>query len=334
MNVGNLLNKHNPYANTHASDEWILPTQCIGIEIEIEQAANFEFKLLENTNLWKRVKEGSLRNDGREFATVGMGLLGSGLTRAINDFEKALKKCEATEVSYRTAIHIHLDVTDMTMQEFKTFLVLYCIYEMQLFQWEGNNRDGNIYCVPWAASAGLPAKVAGLFGHTKHDYFIDYLHKHFRKYAALNLESLYRFGTVEFRHLLTTKDMQKVRNWINIIMQLKHSSRAICILQEEQENHDLMLLLSALGWADFNALVWQDMAEQVLEGQIDKCFWDAMADAQQIYYEAGERIERSPIPKGNLLEAKFDEAPVDAEELREKKKKDLNKLFNYVGLEV
>jgi len=41
------------------------------------------------------------------------------------------------------------------------------------------------------------------------------------KYSALNSNSLATFGTLEFRHMAGTVDINKISDWINILLQLK-----------------------------------------------------------------------------------------------------------------
>jgi hypothetical protein len=89
--------------------------------------------------------------------------------------------------------------------------MLYQLFERVLFKYIGNDRDKNIFCVPWHETQlhfGIVSKMDkhGLMGI-----------KQWQKYTALNLLPLFSQGTVEFRHMAGTPNQQYILDWCNLI---------------------------------------------------------------------------------------------------------------------
>jgi hypothetical protein len=97
------------------------------------------------------------------------------------------------------------------MEQVKVLALVYQTVERLLFGFVGNEREDNIYCVPWHQS-GITAA------------FVDRLDKNpgrqaanWIKYAALNFKTLRELGTLEFRHLHGTCDVPFLIQWINLL---------------------------------------------------------------------------------------------------------------------
>jgi hypothetical protein len=77
---------------------------------------------------------------------------------------------------------------------------------------EGYCRDTNIYCIPWSQCRANVMLVNKLLlepaGTATHRW---------QKYTALNLLPIQTQGSVEWRHMHGTADMEKLTTWLNII---------------------------------------------------------------------------------------------------------------------
>lgn len=206
-----------------ASDEWVLPSQRIGVEIELE---NVRVGTIPNMfpAMWEVGQDHSLRNNGAEFSTTGHGLFGVDLANALRVFE--VSHPPTWRISERTGLHVHIDVSDLeTYPQLGTMCLNYALLEKLIFQWIGHGRDHNINCLPWYKAQGDLKTVSDII--TKRSPTVSEFVRSVRsvqRYSALNLLSLSKFGTVEFRHMQATFDFAKIRIWINIIMQLKKSA--------------------------------------------------------------------------------------------------------------
>lgn len=213
---------HRNYEKTLPENKYPLEDNNIlfGLEIEVENIS----KIPEFDFYWRTVKDGSLRNNGREFVSIPL--------RA-NQIEPALLYLKDRLAFYgndykfspRTSVHIHMNVRDFTWDRVKTFVLLYAIFEKHFFHLVGKVRENNIFCVPLY-------KTNQLWGILQ----LEECNK-WHKYNALNLACIYgdddvkRYGTVEFRHLYGTLDINTIITWINNIECLHKYSKVVSLEQ-------------------------------------------------------------------------------------------------------
>src|SRR3989344_9687671 len=204
---------------------WKLPSTMIGLEIEMEGTLNPISELGSNyTILWEQKEDSSLRvvDEYNPFEIIfKVPLSGKDLSEAINQYEIGLQKLKTPPVwGERTSIHVHLDVRECTLKQLFNILVYYTIFEAPLFKFAGPLRSTNIFCLPFASAEGRIFE--GLSeGNLYYDDHLSKLTSESLRYSALSLYSLKKYGSLEFRHLAGTSDVQKIRTWINIIMCLK-----------------------------------------------------------------------------------------------------------------
>lgn len=185
---------------------------AVGIEIEVEnlQETGYNFKL------WDTVHDGSIVN-GVEF--VSKPVWGTAIKDALDEMRVLFKEHDPY-LSFRTSVHVHVNALDMTPEQLEHFVILYLMYELPLFRLHEHwGRYDNIFCVPARKSIKVQDGYAQLLqdltaNRVRPDY-VGY------KYSAFNPNALARFGTMEFRHMGGTADMDEVDKWINILLQLK-----------------------------------------------------------------------------------------------------------------
>jgi len=179
------------------------PSLLYGVELEIENVPNYEdFRTAGITDK----ADGSLRNNGREFVTTVMSL--SNLNYCLNAF---FTKAKLTKENYseRCSVHVHTNVTDMEWDQLKTLLMIYQVVEPLLFEWIGEERNNNIFCVPLHQTNITYKSI------TKDSDFTKY--KRWEKYTALNLLPMYSLGSVEWRHMAGTCDLTRIITWCQLI---------------------------------------------------------------------------------------------------------------------
>lgn len=177
--------------------------ELVGIEIEIE---NYISSKHTYHPFWLSKDDGSLRNHGREFVTKPVQAEYVPFLLH-NLFHTHLK--ESASCTPRTSVHVHLNVLDMPMEKINLFVLYYSLYERVLFSWIGKNRYKNIYCVPITSCS--------LMNALKNKIVPDW-----SKYTAVNLLPVSRQGTIEFRAMHGTKDLNKLCKWVNMIVHMKH----------------------------------------------------------------------------------------------------------------
>lgn len=200
------------------------PTTYVGVEIELEQVK----WIVDNCpSSFRPHDDGSLKLNGKEFVTIPIpfGYLEQELTRLTAALAPPL-------ISSRCSIHVHLNVRNFSLEELHKFLLLYLIFERNLFRISGDRYTNN-FCTPLHS---YPPVVANFLKVTAEDFVFDELPTWY-KYFALNLSPIWGgetrqvLGTAEFRHSKGTLDVKEIVNWINFIVSLKIA--AIQIDKEE-----------------------------------------------------------------------------------------------------
>lgn len=227
MYVGQLVSKM-PVSKIKAGDDSLVDSDTLlGVEIEVEGCKKTLPPSNNASNYWRKETDDSLRNNGAEFV-FAEPLYGADVVKAITHFCE-VARANSYVISERTGLHVHMDVRSMELEQFRNFCVLYALLEKPLYRWIGDRRDQNIHCLSWYTAEGdikaigqifkIPAQAASVI-HT------------LNRYAGLNLQALEKFGTVEFRHMKTTFDSERIINWINIILCLR---KAACAWQDKTE---------------------------------------------------------------------------------------------------
>jgi hypothetical protein len=180
------------------------PTLIYGVELEIE-GCNYDDYRSHCVPGMEYHEDGSLRNHGAEYVTHPMRM-----RELVYVLDQFFKKNKFTESNYseRCSVHVHVNVQDMTTDQVKTILMLYQVFERCFFEWVGEERDKNIFCVPWYATNLTYSVLEGNLIQKG---------KKWQKYTALNLLPIYELGTIEFRHMAGTNDLSKIVQWCNLI---------------------------------------------------------------------------------------------------------------------
>jgi hypothetical protein len=186
------------------------PTLLYGVELEIEGLDE------EKEDRMRRCvpgvayhDDGSLRNNGGEYVTAPMNF--ATLEYVLDQF---FHKNKLTDANYseRCSVHVHVNCCDLTLDQIRLILCLYQITERVLFNFIKADRKNNIFCVPWSESV-IGAKVLS----SENSLFTVLRRNNWHKYSALNLLPIHSQGTIEFRHMEGTKDLNYILNWCNII---------------------------------------------------------------------------------------------------------------------
>ena len=85
--------------------------------------------------------------------------------------------------------------------------------EEVLQYYSGEDRKGNLFCISSREAAGIITEVTRAVERGSFERFIGDRYK----YAACNLSSLYKFGTVEIRTMKGATSDDQVINWLSIL---------------------------------------------------------------------------------------------------------------------
>lgn len=206
----NTLEKMKTYYNAGELEDDTL----VGLEVEVENI----FSPPSSDNIWIKSKDGSLRNNGYEF--ISLPTKARYVPTALTYLKKNLYDENKPDFSVRTSLHIHVNVQDFTLEQIKSFVLLYLCFESLLYKYVGGNRSKSIFCVPLTHS-GYISRLSALFNASS---FREVQFNYWHKYTGLNLLPVSSLGTIEFRHLLGTDDIPKITNWLSLILALKQEA--------------------------------------------------------------------------------------------------------------
>ncbi len=206
------------YEGLHGKIATRAPTTYVGLELEFEKVS-----MKNNTpSSFKTVNDGSLKLDGKEFVTVPIRLC-----YLEQELKRLLSSMKPPFISSRCSVHVHLNARDFTHQELYRFVLLYLIFERSLFTFSGG-RDNNIFCTP--LHSYLPMVTENVNQLITEGGIKNMIWK---KYLALNLcpiwgnedEGSSRLGTIEFRHMAGTTDVELILTWISLLTSLKIAAK-------------------------------------------------------------------------------------------------------------
>jgi hypothetical protein len=202
---------HHPHLIARVPYPFAAPKVGVGIEVEVENV----LKVDPNVNLffWHMKPDGSLRNGGQEFITPGV-ISVSLVEVALRQLFEGLNS--DVDFSSRTSIHVHMDVHQLNLDQLLGLLLTYTAVENLMFKFVGTNRRTNIFCVP-ITETGLFDFLAG----GKPKAVLHAIDQYWSKYTALNLLPIVSQGSVEFRHMPGTNNIENILRWIDLITRLK-----------------------------------------------------------------------------------------------------------------
>ncbi len=161
-----------------------------------------------------RVEDHSLRNNGYEYKTKPCTF---DQTLELFKYLHTNLKVGKDAFSHRTSTHVHVNVRNLEVSTVRQLVLTYALLEPLFFKYVGSVREHSIFCVPLSFTT-LP---------TSYKKDIKYLHGIWHKYTAFNIlplglgkNSEQGLGTIEFRHLYGTNDMNVFKTWLTILKEL------------------------------------------------------------------------------------------------------------------
>ena len=234
----------------------------VGIELEYEHCK------MDNVGaslVWRTDIDHSLRTGGLEF--ISMPLKEEQLHDSLVEVLAMAKKCKA-KVTPRCGLHVHVNATDMTWQQLYQFTTYYALLEPTMFNEMAPGREMSHFCVPtWTNTAlteymyadGQRLRNGIRVPNTKTENWQKaamYLaggpgHSRYRlrmlstpKYAALNMASLKKFGTLEFRQAPSSLDIKFIERWTQLLLDIRRVSMTYNDATEIVREYDAYGLLT------------------------------------------------------------------------------------------
>ncbi len=209
----------------------------VGIEIELE-GTNLP-REVGGGAVWTVTRDGSLRDEAYEYV-LSVPIERKAVKGALSSLYERLNRSVLTD-SGRAGVHVHVNIRDLTPHQLYNFILLYLVFEKNLVNFCGEDRVGNLFCLRAIDAEFLLVNIRKLM--RTHDFSLtktDTL-----RYAAMNLTSILKYGSLEFRAMASPVTQKKIEDWVRLLLRLKD----FAIELESPTN--VVLGVSELGGADF-----------------------------------------------------------------------------------
>lgn len=264
-----------------------------GIELELE---NIDYDAIDNMdwNYWVTHGDGSLQEDGREFVLSGPKG-GDAVVNALNEFYN--NNVNAT-AGLRTSTHIHINASDLTVGELRSMLVVSYTVEAALFRWIGENRKWCGYAMSLAEmpSDRLRKILTGNTGRMVLQAISA--QRNNDRYYGVNVSSIVKHGTVEYRHFPGKPTREELENWLDFVRAMKRAGQTLPFpelgerIETEQQLRDFLASV-------IPGNVWSHLRSVEIAGEFWQSFNEIMALSEP--NEDIERMDRLVFMKPQLL---------------------------------
>lgn len=190
-----------------------------GVEIEAEGVG---LPIMDD-GVWRTERDPSLASglEAHEYVLCQpMSLEGC---KAALDALAAIYKDKGTNVveTETSGVHIHLNVQEYTPREFFTLATTYFVLEELLLTYCGPYRQGNHFCLSSQHAEGQVYELVQSAINRK----MGNLNKEQIRYSSFNVYSLFKYGSVEFRAMRGTGDLDAIWEWLEIIDRLREGAK-------------------------------------------------------------------------------------------------------------
>lgn len=198
----------------------LFPGDVIGVELEYEG----EHLHINPVEFWKTNVEHSLREyKGHlpvEYVLI-KPLPRDKLTSALKYLEAKMKAAGSNPVSSpRTSTHVHLNAQGMTWKQIITWVCTYALVEDILVEYSGKERIGNLFCLRTRDTHHFITCLESAIKNEQYNLVTD----HQLRYTSMNLASIQKFGSVEFRSMRSPISFDDLNKWIDVLQAIKVAS--------------------------------------------------------------------------------------------------------------
>lgn len=200
-----------------------------GVEIELEGKKVITEEPFV-TKFWAQHHDGSLRSakNGPQYDQCIEYVFKHPLTRdeTVEALTSLLTYLKSPGVkvfdSYRTSIHVHVNCMAETFRTIVNFITLSIIFDELFVSQNGQYRIGNNFTLRTRDAEGQLNDL--IYSITNYANPFSGINAHHR-YSSVNIASLGKFGTMEFRSLECTTDLERVIHWVDTCQALKVAAR-------------------------------------------------------------------------------------------------------------
>lgn len=188
-----------------------------GVEVEVEGRG---LKFLDHNvdGPWKTEADGSLRGGFPEGCceyVLHKPIPFGRVKPALEFLGKALDEAKEVNFSFRTSVHVHYNVQEYSAVQVMNMIYTYILIEGAMMNFCGEERINNRFCLRVRDAEGIIPILQQGFGDGLQSFRL--VNENAARYSALNICSLMKYGSLEFRGMHGTSDINKLMTWITAI---------------------------------------------------------------------------------------------------------------------
>lgn len=241
-------------------------TPLFGVEVELEglgldresRCNMTDLGVREYRDRWRAVHDGTLRNGGVEFVSLGVQTQKQ-IRASLHRMMRELYDRHDISESFRTSSHIHVDVRDLSTAQVMVFFLNLVNREDELFQVGGAGRERSPFCVPCNNPVGIIGSLDQINYQRGNRARLYTTRTIGQKYNSFNTTAIGRLGSIELRHFAPiTKGAVFVRitniilECYSIAKECRVSSTSRLLMSVPRKQHSLLAHSQAMDWINQN----------------------------------------------------------------------------------
>ena len=257
-----------PVPEEAADHRW---SDYLGLELELEGIHDPP-----RVQWWLLHEDGSLRN-GWEYVTEAP-LYGEDVELALDSF---YDRVDSWDANPRTSTHIHVDFSRETVGTLRSMVVIVYALEAGLYDVIGVDRKWAGYAAPLREMS--VNRLRNLLSPDSSALsFVEAVGsgRGNERYYGLNISSLRRHGSLEFRYFPGGPDREELESWMDLVLAIKRMAMEISLDRLEQEAttpQDMVSLFAGFLPGSF----MEKLISCVPVEDIFRALWEAMAVAER-----------------------------------------------------
>lgn len=267
-------------------------TTYYGIEIETEGARMRRDVLDDQLQYWDVTVDGSLKSSSPFELIFVQPLVGAQIEAALEEF-RLISIPAQFKFPLNTGVHFHMNVSDLTLEQVRRLMYISIVCESALIQYSGK-KFNNSFCIPVSC---VSHELIGRIGNfLSQEAMWDYSDVSSMKYLTINPASIFKLGTIEYRMMAGTGDVEKITDFLNVLGTL----RKYAIETELDPRRDLDYLTNPRDMMAFLTDIWgRDVAMKMRHPNLHQhMVASSLAARLGMYPKSGHEFQHWVLRRG------------------------------------
>lgn len=253
--------------------DYVMKEGDLGVEIEVEGK-----RLPFCESYWRNEEDGSLKGEeSREYVLLEPMSL-KGVRNALDYLDTCYKATKAVvDDTVRAGVHVHVNCQRLTLTELYNFMTIYLVLENVMVKWCGDYREGNLFCLRASDAEWVLSEIKKSTTDGRRDLRRRF-HRDELRYASMNLKALGDYGSIEFRAMRGTRDLDLIYTWAESLLGLREYAKKF------NSPSSVIEAFSIHGAVGFMKLALGSNCEKFICKDVEKLLFQGMRNAQDVAY--------------------------------------------------